>query len=140
MKEAMKRLFNKTPPEQFSMIFAAGLPLRDAYLPSMNVGVAPLPINEQTLDQAVEGEIRNLKLTYKDYQELSRIKTTVEGREATIMEFVVTLPEQGKFSFVSMYLVVGKTVWNVTCTCYPEDFDKWKGDFQAIVRSLRILK
>jgi len=39
-----------------------------------------------------------------------------------------------------MMCTVKNTIWVITCTTWPDKYSMWEDDFDAIVRSLRILK
>jgi len=122
-----------------SAIFLAGLPYETGYMPNVNIVVEPLP-GVVTHQEMVEADIRGNKRVIQDYHQFSRVWTTVGGREATIVELEGIWPERGKGHWLQMYILVGKTAWVITCTSTAEEFGKWQDDFNAIVRSLRILK
>jgi len=86
----------------------------------------------------IEVEVQGAKKVMPDYREFSRVKTTVDGRETTIIDCEGTPPGQGKFHFLQMYTLVDKTVLVVTCTALIDDFADWENDFNIIVRSLRV--
>jgi hypothetical protein len=140
IKDTIKSIDSKIPIEKASVIFFAGLHFRDSYAPNVNIVVEPLPNRVKNQDQLIEAEILGIKTITSDYSELSRIKTKLDGIDSNIVEYTATFPDASKSHYVFMCLYKGQTVWGVTCISTPEDFDKWKGDFQSIVRSLRILK
>jgi hypothetical protein len=137
-KSVLKSLKADLPVEKTSCIFLAGLRTTRGYMPNLNIVVEPLPPGISTHDQVVEAEIRGLQKVVQDYQEFSRVKTTVGGRMATIIDYEGTFPERGKWHFLQMITLVDKTVWVVSCTSSLEDFAKWEKDFYAIVKSLQI--
>jgi hypothetical protein len=140
VKDTIKKIDSNLPIEKASFIFLAGIPLQGGYEPNVNIGVEPLPNGVKNQDQLADSEISGLKKVSSDGVVLSRIKTKIDGKDASIFEFTGTLPGIPKYHYLSMCLFKGQIVWGVTCTSAPEDFDKWKGDFHSIVRSLRILK
>jgi hypothetical protein len=109
-------------------------------MPSVNIAIEPVPQGVRTNDQLVEAELRGLKAVVEDYVYVSRIKTTVGGREVTILDHEYTFPNMGRFHAMLMIVLTDKAAWVVTCTSFPEDFGGWEEDFQSIVRSLRILE
>jgi len=126
---------------EVNTIFFAGLPTETGYSPNVNIGVSPLPAGLGTLDEVVEANIRGIKdILGEDYQEFSRVKTTIDGREAVIVDAEVDLPDLGRFRNLTVGMLKDKVSWVVTCTAYPEEFSHCEDDFQAIVRSLRILR
>jgi hypothetical protein len=140
VREKIKRIDEGLPVDQFSIIFQAGLPYsEDTYYPAFNLVVEPNVWNSHY--EVVKAEISSLQSMCEDYQELSRIETVIGGREATIMEYLATVPETFFAGhFLVMCLETNKNVWSMTCITNLEDFDSWRGDFQSIVRSLRINK
>jgi len=137
-EELLTSIEKDLPLERTRMLFLAGLPTETGYEPNVNVVVESLPGISWTHDQVVEAEIQGIKDVIKDYHEFSRVKTTIGGREATILDWDGTVP-LGLRSLQAIILV-GKVAWVVTCVPPAGEFSKWESDFHAIVRSLRILK
>jgi len=121
-------------------LFMAGLPITGGYIPNVNIVVEPVQGVMWTHDQVVEAGIEALKMVASDYHEFSRVKTTVDKRAATIIDCEATFAGIGTFRYVFMFCIVNKTAWCVTCTALPDDYAQWRDDFNAIVRSLRILR
>jgi len=128
------------PVENASVIFWAGLTIEGRFLPNVNIVVEPVPSGISTHDQFVEVSITTAQQILEDYHEFSRVKTTVDGREATIIDFEVIFPQLGEGHCLQMFVLVGNTGWTVTCTPPSGEFSQWEEDFQTIVRSLRILQ
>jgi len=126
--------------EESHFLFMAGLPIIGGHIPNVNIVVEPVHGTMWTHDQIVAAGIEGLKMVASDYHELSRVKTTVDNRTATIIECEVTIAGLGTFHYVYMCCIVNKTAWAVTCTALPDDYSEWRDDFNATVRSLRILK
>lgn len=139
-KEIITSVESDFPLERASTIFFAGIPIEEGYSPNVNIIVEQLPEGVNTHDELIEASVRGVKMIIDDYHEFSRIKTTVSGRTATILDWEGTLPQVGKIRIVSMILMIGKTGWTITCTPPEGELSKWEEDFNAIVRSLRILK
>jgi hypothetical protein len=137
----IKSINDNVPVEKVTAIFGAGL--SDGfgyYAPFVNIGIEPMPILIRSNDQVAEAAVRGIKSIIKDYHELSRTKTQVDGREATIIEWEGTIPQDQSARNFQMYLLVGRNAWCVTCRVPPGETDNWKNDFNSIVRSLRIHK
>ncbi len=139
-KEIITSIDSDLPLERASAIFFAGIPAEEGYSPNMNIVVEQLPKGINTHDELIEASIRGVKMIIDDYHEFSRIKTTVSGRTATILNWEGTVPQIGKTRVVQTGLMVSQTFWTVTCTPPTGEFSKWEEDCNAIVRSLRILK
>jgi len=138
-KELLTSIESNLPIERTNAIFFAGLPLETGYMPSVNILVESLP-DVRTHDEMVEAEIRGIKFIIPDYREFSRTKTTVGGRVATILQWEGTYPELGKMRVLQMLIFVGEIVWIISCTPPSGEFNNCEEDFNALVRSFRILK
>ena len=139
-KDIVSSITSDSPLEEASLLFIAGLPATTGLNPNVNIGVSPLPVIMWTHDELVTATIEGHKEVFPGYHEFSRVKTTIDNRTATIIDFKATIPESDTYRFVQMISLVGKTVWAVTCTTLRDDYSNWEDDFDAIVRSLRILK
>lgn len=139
-KDLIESIESGLPLERVSAIFFAGIPTGEGYSPNVNIIVEQLPEGINTHDELIEALIEGVKIIIDDYHEFSRNKTTVSGRTATILDWEGTFPQVGKSRIVQMALMVGKTGWTITCSPPTGEFSKWEEDFDAIVRSLRILK
>ena len=126
--------------EEAHFLFMAGLPTMEGFMPNVNIVVEPLPVTISTHHELVAASVESVKMVVSDYHELSRVETTIDNGTATIIECQATLPVLGTFHYVFMCCIVDNTIWNVTCTTPPDEYSKWEDDFDAIIRSLRILK
>lgn len=122
------------------LIFISGKPSGTGYAPSVNIVVQSFPGVALSHDAVFEASILGLKQIMPDYHEISRVKTTVGGRRATIFEIEGTYPQLGRIHTLSMMELVGRTSWLVTCSPPSGEFGAWKDDFQAVLRSLRVLQ
>ena len=139
-KELINSINSNVPVEKASIIFFAGLPKGAGYAPNVNIVVEPMPESVSTHDKMMEMEIRGIKAVVKDYHEYSRLKTTVGGREATILDWEGTYSQAGKIHTLQLLMLVGKTGWVVSCSPTEGEMSKWEADLNSVVRSLRILK
>ena len=139
VKEVIDSIEAGLPLENSSLIFIAGLPTAMGWEPNVNIGVESIP-GVYTHDEAVEAEIQGLRIILENFRLINQIKTTVDGREATIIEYKGTMSIIGEVHPLQMLLLVDKVVWVVTCSPPQGEFDEWEDDFYHIVRSLRILR
>lgn len=144
-RDIISSIASDRPLDETDLLFMAGLPTTIgsttiSFNPNVNINVAPLPGITWTHDEVVTAEIEGLKRILPDYQEFSRVKTTIDSRTATIIEFQGTFTGLGTRHDVVMVFLVGKTEWIVMCTALPDEYSEWEDDFYATVRSLRILK
>jgi len=137
-KEVITSLQSGVPIEGSSTIFVAGRPAATEYGPSVSIVVEPIHEGTSTLDGIVEAEVLAAESVIPDYQVSSMVKTTVDGREATIIRSNGTVPEEGRWYFLSMITLVDKTIWVVVSSATLNDYVESENDLNAIVRSLRI--
>ena len=139
-KDIISSIDSDLPVEKLSLLFMAGVHSQIGLFPSVNIVVEPCPLTIFTHDSMVKWETEGIEEFISDYYEFSRVKTTIDGRTATIFVCQGTFPDALTCRNMQTLLLVGRTVWVVTCTALPEEYSKWEDDFDAIVRSLRILK
>jgi hypothetical protein len=137
-EELLTSIEEDLPIERARTLFLAGLPTETGYAPNVKVLVESLPGIIWTHDQVVEAEIQGIKDVVEGSHEFSRVRTTIGGREATIVDWKGTVPLG--LHRLQAIILVGKVAWVVTCVPPAGEFSKWESDFHAIVRSLRILK
>jgi hypothetical protein len=137
-KEVISNLQSGVPIEGASTIFFAGRPVETELEPSVSIVVESIHEGTSTLDGVVEAEVQAAESVMPDYYVASMIKTTVDGREATIIRSNGTIPDGGKWYFLSMITLVDKTIWVVICYATLSDFVELENDLNAIVRSLRV--
>jgi hypothetical protein len=138
-KDWVDKLNKGIPIEKAQLIFLAGLPSKTGYQPNVNIVIEPIPTGVSTLDQLAEAEVRGIKLYVNDYREISRVKTSVDGREAVILRWQGTINNMNMDEF-QLILVENKVGWVVTCATLQGEYTKWEKDFETIVRSFRILE
>jgi hypothetical protein len=136
VKKAIDNLKTGMSVTSPTIIFFAGRRTANGFEPSVNIVVER--VFEDTLDLFVQSMIGATKRSVSGYRELSRVKTTVDGKEATIVEWEGVSKEQGKRHYVQMFMLIDGTVWTVTCTAFPEDFAQWENDFNTILKSFKI--
>ena len=141
VKDIISSINSDLPVEDVHYLFMAGLPTIEGYYrPNVNITVGPCAAIICTHDAMIKAEIEGIKAISPDYRELLRVRTSVDGRTATILVSHYAFPDAPTCHYVQMFLLVGSTVWVVTCITSQDEYSKWEDDFDAIVRSLRILK
>jgi hypothetical protein len=138
-KETVSGLKSGLPVEDFSVIFVAEKPPQDSNEPYVNISLEPLPAGVTTLEQVIQSDMLAARTAYKDFTQLSGIKTTVDGKEAAIIEWEGTIPaEQYNLYCFQLYMLTDKAIWVVTCGSSHENSTPWRDDFNTIVRTIRI--
>ena len=144
-RDIIDSIVSDRPVGRAGLLFMAGLSTATgdttmSFNPNVVVNAQPLPEGTWTHNKVVTAQIEGLKSNLSDYQEISRVRTTVDNRAATIIEFQGSIAGSGTRHNLVMLLLVGRSAWTVMCTSFPGEFSGWEDDFDAIVRSLRILK
>ena len=138
-KDVLTAMKTGLPIEAASMLFFAGLKTAGGYYPSLNIVVEPLPAGVSNIDQAIQAEMLGLKKVDPNYEEISRTKSSVNGRDAVIVEYKGHLTSGGPLVHnLLLTSLSGKTIWGVTCYAKDTDFSQWSSDFNNVVRSLKI--
>jgi hypothetical protein len=120
----------------------AGVPHLEGYHPNLGIAIEPLPVGVVGVRTLLRAEINGINAVVDDFQELSREKVKVDGRDAYILEYKATFPNLGSAHALVLMTIADDSVWVVSCTCLDkfDDYDQFAEDFQSIVRSLRIHK
>ena len=139
-QEIISSITSDVPVQEAHVLFMAGLPITGGYIPNANIVVEPLDASVLTHNDMVRAGIETLESVLSDYHEYSRVRTTVDGRTATIIECRVNIPGLGTLRYMFMFCAVNRTGWVATCTSLPDEYSEWEDDFDAVVRSLRILQ
>jgi len=137
-KEVITSLQSGVPIEGASTIFFAGRPEETELEPSVYIVVEPVHEGTSTLDGIVEAEVQAAESVILDYQVATMVKTTIDGREATIIRSNGTIPDGGRSYFLSMITLVDNTIWVIVCSATLNDFVNSEKDLDTIVRSLRV--
>jgi len=125
------------------VVFFAGVPYETGHNPNVSVVVTPSVEGKWKLEDLVEAVVqRGYMEDAEEYNESSRSKIVVDGKEAIILDCEAKYPIfTAELHVLTMYLRGDKLMWVVTCSVLsPKDFSDFETDLHAIVRSLRILK
>ena len=133
-RAALKDVLSGEQVETVSMLFFGGESTTEGFYPNISVVVGPA---QGLVDEFVEATV--FEPPADDYQELSRVRTVIDGREAFILESRLTIPDTpGPVAILQMMTVEGGTGWVVTCGTRGE-FAEIRPTCDQAVRSLRIL-
>jgi hypothetical protein len=136
IKQLIANIESNLPMESGPIVFLAGIPTEEGYNPSVSIGIGSPPVATWTLDSVAGTMVDNPDLEESVF---SQVKTTVDGREAVIIDFQVEPMPDTTYHYLWMVTLVGKTAWLISCQVSPEMFSDYEEDFYAIVRSFRIL-
>jgi hypothetical protein len=120
-----------------AMVFLGGLPDPEGYYPTVSVLVTSRTTGYWSLHEIVEIEDQFERDNTPGYQELSRVETTIGGREAIIIDSKDNEPGYGPWRYLQIATVDDEYAWWVTCSCEMGDFEKFESVFYSIVRSFR---
>jgi len=138
-KEWMKSVDPAVEVEEIQALFLAGVPFEEGYYPTVSIVVTTRSIGYWTLDEIDEAESLWSRENIVGYRENSKIKTVVDRRESSILDYEDDEPGYGKWRYLCLTTVKGDFVWVVTCCSEYLDFHDWEDSFNSIVRSFRIL-
>ena len=138
----MKSIDAKGSFEKSNMVFLGGVPLGSGYYnPSINILVEPLGDDNAKLEDFVDSFVQEYKRILEEYHEFSRTKTIIDGRQAVILDFEARMPNFPLVHFITMNIYIDKFLWTITCGVgLPLNFNDFKDDIYAIVKSFKILK
>jgi hypothetical protein len=141
MKDAVSAIKSGLPIDKTSILFMSGLKTTTGYYPGLAVVVEPAPTLVLNNGLAVQAEVNGIKQVDPNLQEISRTKITVNGKDATILEykahFSATTPLMHNIALICLD---GRTIWSVTCSAQDTDFDQFSSDYNNVVRSLQLTK
>lgn len=139
----MESEMSDVPIENVQMMFFGGLETDMGYNPNVSILVEPASkffILTPTLDELVEAGLDYMNEA-QGFQLFSQTKTTVDGREAVILDWAA--PNDPLFynsRFLQLITINDKYSWTVGCTSDYNDFENYRDMFNTVIRSLRILK
>ena len=130
--------------QESTVIFFVGVQYETGYNPNVSIIVIPSDEGNWKLEDLVEAVVQEgLTKDTLEYQEFSRDKSIVDGKEAIFLEYEAEFPflVDGKFHALDVYMRDDRMIIKVACGVMPpKDFNDFKTDLYTIVRSLRILK
>jgi hypothetical protein len=151
MKQATIELLNSMnlniPLDVMCYLFTAGQLTEGGADPNLKITAYTLPADWPSLDAQVEGNIRGVEANVKDFHQFSRVKTTVGGKEAEIIEMLGSvegttngITVKVDVHMLQMYIISGGNVWIVQCLTLAEKYGGFENTFHAILRSFRVYK
>ena len=141
VKDAINDIKSGLPIEKASMLFLAGLRISTGYYPSINIIVEPASTLVANTNMALQAEINGLKQLDPNYQEVSRTKLKINGKDAIIFEYKAHFSSSTPLMHnVVIVCLSGRTIWTMTCSASDADFSTYSSNFNNIARSLKINK
>ena len=129
--------------DEVAILFMAGNPVEGGLLPNVVVVMEPIPENIATIDELIESQVKGLRQVANDYDEQSRVKTTIDGRDAGIVEYMADFFGNDMISHnLVMATIVDDISWSITCTSFvgQGEFRDYEKEFYSILRSFRLLQ
>jgi len=137
-----KEIIETTAPEitvegtQF--VFIGHIPIDEKYAAFLLISLGPMPAG-MTLDKYMEGEFQYERNNLMGFLEYSQAKTTIDGREAIILDYRTFDFETGEQRNLDLFTTKDGLLWNVGCSADPEEFKNYECTFYNILKSFRIL-
>jgi len=137
----LKSIDEKDPFKNNTVVFFGGVLLDSGnYNPNFGIIIEPLVDDNVKLEDLVEFSVREIKKISEEYREFSRTKTTIDGRQAIILDYEARSFNWPFIHCLSMIMCIDKFLWTTTCcTIPPLNFYDFKNDFYAILKSFKIL-
>lgn len=143
-EEYMKSINSKGTLEYSNIVFFGGAPLDSVYNPNISIVIVPLgneKVNLKVLEYVLEYAVQGFKEDAEEFHEFSRITTIIDGKQAMLLESEARYPNIGSLHALHAFLGGERFFWIITCvTCSPLNFNDFKDDIYAIVKSFKILK
>jgi PsbP-like protein len=123
------------------ILFIAGLRTSTGYLPNINVLVESAPAGIVNDDLAADAAEQGMKGLY-GYQMVSMTKTTIDGKDAVIIESKCYASSTTNILYHDLTLVQlsGNNIWDVTCTAHDDTYSQLSNDFNNVIRSFKLTK
>lgn len=139
---AKKMAANPTvqPIDLIQTVLYGGLPGGPDYEPVVTVSIVPRFDRFFTLDEIYETDKKMFTEEVPEYRENSVEWTTVDGREATIIDSQDNQSEDGERRYLILTTPAGSLVWYVVCSVAIDDYPEWEDTFEHVVSSLMILQ
>jgi hypothetical protein len=128
--------------QESTVVFFVGVTYKTGYNPNVSIHFIPSDGGTWKLEDLVEVAVQQgLMKDTQGYQEFSRDKSIVDGKEAIFLEYEVKYPLLGEWHALDMYIKDGRMLIKVASGVMPpKDFSDFETDLYNIVRSLRILE
>jgi hypothetical protein len=121
--------------EQPTLLFVGGLP--PSYIPTIIVLTEPVTENIINHEALVAAKLESFKAAGTNFKEIVRMDTTIDGRQATVIEYSATLGGTPRHDVVA-FLMDNGIVWSVTAAALQQNYKQYLNDQYLIARSLRI--
>ena len=139
VKDAINSIKSGEDVDKASMIFMAGKKTGNGYYPYAGIVVEPAPSVVFTNGLAVQAAVKGIKQLASSYQEISRIKTMVNGKDAAILEYTAQFTSTTLLMHnVVLICLSGKTIWSVSCSATDTDYNHFSSDYNIVLRSFQI--
>lgn len=112
--------------------------------PNVNILIAPREKDYSGIYITLDELLEVIDQTWRDdptpgYRDLGHYFTWIDGRRVLITVSEDNNPNYGPMRYFKLFTMKDEFMWVVTCTSSSVDFDRYKNDFKAIVKSFRIL-
>ncbi|MFC2007642.1 hypothetical protein ACFLVB_03490 [Chloroflexota bacterium] len=135
-KQDLKDMVMDSVVDDYQLVFVGCKYVGDDVLAAVTISVEPkivvpfATIIEINHARSVEG--------MKNYTEYSRVKTTIDGKDAIIQTYAVEDSDSYYAGYTNAYISGNKFFWTVSCTCDGGELGSNLDTFEKIVTSLRV--
>jgi hypothetical protein len=122
-----------------NILFLAGLNTSGGYMPNFNVLVESAPAGIENVDQAADASVQGMKEVLSNYQMVSETKTTIDGKDAVIIESTFSMSSTNTlFHDLALVQLSGNNIWVLTCSADDDIYSQWSDDFNNVIRSFKL--
>ena len=102
-----------------------------------NVSIVPEELTDKlSPTEYINNGLKMVRTITNDFRERERIKLTIDRREATGIVYTCRLG-QLRLMYLQYFLVNGHRGYVITCTSEPDQFPKYRKQFEQIAQSFR---
>ena len=143
-EEYLKSINSRGTLEKSNIVFFGGVPLDGGYNPNISIFIVPLgneKLNLEGLEYVLKVAVQGFKKDAEEFHELSRITIIIDGKQAMLLESEARYPYLGSMHLLHALLSGERFIWIRTCVVIqPLNFNDFKDDIYAMVKSFKILK
>ena len=143
-EEYLKSINSRGTLEYSNIVFFGGVPLDGGYNPNISIFIVPLgneKVKLEGLEYVLKSAVQGFKKDAEEFHELSRITVIIDGKQAMLLESEVRYPYFNSMHSLHAFLSGERFFWIITCVVIqPLNFNEFKDDIYAMVKSFKILK
>lgn len=121
------------------LMFMAGIKNTPMVSPALSIAIHDNFSGVSNIEQAVDAEMKDTRQSDPDYQEISKNKTVVSGKDAMIIEYKESSKVGGLYHSLDLVVLSGNYTWFLDCSTTEDTFSQWVKDFSNVIGSFQII-